>query len=40
MDVVATATGLPAAECAVALLQLELKQLVTQLPGKRFVRHT
>ncbi len=38
VDTVASATGLPAAACAAALLSLELKHAVTQLPGKRFVK--
>ena len=37
VDLLAEKTGLPAAVCASALLGLELKRLVKQLPGKRFV---
>jgi DNA processing protein len=39
LDALAVKTGLPAATCAAGLLQLELKRLVKQLPGKRFVKH-
>lgn len=39
-DAVAHMASVSAAHCAAALLQLELKRLVKQLPGKRFVRST
>jgi len=38
VDAIAERSGLAAHEVSAALLQLELKQLVRQLPGKRFVR--
>ncbi len=38
LDALALTSGLPAAVCASALLRLELKARVQQLPGKRFVR--
>lgn len=38
MDEIIRASRLPASTAAVALLGLEMKKLVTQLPGKRFVR--
>jgi len=37
-DVLADRTGLPAATVTVALMKLELKKLVKQLPGRHFVR--
>ena len=37
LDALAIKTRLPVAACASALLRLELKRLVKQLPGKRFV---
>lgn len=39
LDQLAAKTNLPAATCAALLLGLELKRLVKQLPGKRFIRH-
>ncbi len=39
IDTIVSASGLAAAEVSSLLLQLELKQLVHQLPGKRFVRN-
>ena len=36
-DRLASASGLPASACASLLLQLELKRLVKQLPGNRFI---
>ena len=38
LDAIASETGLAVAEVSSALLQLELKQLVRQLPGKQFIR--
>ena len=38
IDAIASRSGLAVAEVSSALLQLELKQLVQQLPGKQFVR--
>ena len=38
VDTVAEKTGLAASSCAATLLGLELKRLVKQLPGKRFVQ--
>ena len=38
LDVLASKTGLSASTCAATLLGLELKRLVKQLPGKRFVQ--
>ena len=38
VDTVAAETGLAASTCAATLLGLELKRLVKQLPGKRFVQ--
>ncbi len=38
VDTLVGATGLSASRCVSTLLQLELKHLVKQLPGKRFVR--
>ena len=37
VDELVAATGLPASACAATLLGLEVKRLVKQLPGKRFV---
>ena len=37
IDELVATTGLPASACAATLLGLEVKRLVTQLPGKRFV---
>ena len=39
MDEVIRGSGLPPSAVAVALLSLEMKRLIRQLPGKRFVRH-
>ncbi len=39
-DQIIRQTGLPAAKVAVALLSLEMKRLVRQLPGKIFERYT
>jgi DNA processing protein len=39
-DEVIRATGLPASTVSVALLGLEMKKLIRQLPGKLFVRNT
>jgi DNA processing protein len=39
MDDVIRASGLPASAVSVTLLSLEMKRLVKQLPGKRFVRN-
>lgn len=39
MDDVIRGSGLPTSTVAVALLSLEMKRLVKQLPGKRFVRN-
>lgn len=39
MDEVIRATGLPASAVSVALLGLEMKRLIRQLPGKLFVRN-
>lgn len=39
MDDVIRGSGLPSSTVAVALLSLEMKRLVRQLPGKRFVRN-
>ncbi|HYE32819.1 MAG TPA: DNA-processing protein DprA [Methylomirabilota bacterium] len=39
MDEIIRRTGLPASAVAVALLTLEMKRLVKQLPGKLFVRN-
>jgi DNA processing protein len=38
LDVIASESGLAVADVSSALVQLELKRLVRQLPGKRFVR--
>jgi DNA processing protein len=38
MDEIIVKTGLPASTVSVALLTLEMKKLVRQLPGKVFVR--
>ena len=38
MDEVIAKTGLPASTVSVALLTLEMKKLVKQMPGKIFVR--
>ena len=38
LDTVALQSGLPAGACAATLLGLELKRLVTQLPGQRYLR--
>ena len=38
IDQLVSATGLSAATCSATLLQLELKRLVKQLPGKRFIK--
>jgi len=38
VEALAVKTGLPASTCAAGLLRLELKRLVKQLPGKRFVK--
>ena len=38
LDALAAKSGLAASTCAATLLGLELKRLVKQLPGKRFVR--
>jgi hypothetical protein len=38
MDAVSSKTGLPASKCASVMLGLELKRLVKQLPGKRFLK--
>ena len=38
IDTIATQSGLPTAEVSCILLQLELKRLVQQLPGKQFVK--
>lgn len=37
MDTLTVKTGLPSATCAATLLGLELKRIVQQLPGKRFL---
>lgn len=37
IDALVAATGLSASACAATLLGLEVKRLVKQLPGKRFV---
>jgi DNA processing protein len=39
VDTLAGKAGLSASACASTLLRLELKRLVKQLPGKRFVSH-
>ena len=39
MDDVIRRSGLPASAASVALLSLEMKRLVRQLPGKLFVRN-
>ena len=38
IDALALESGLPMPELLALLVQLELKHLVRQLPGKRFVR--
>lgn len=38
-DEIIRRSGLPSATVSVALLSLEMKRLIRQLPGKRFVRH-
>jgi len=40
VDALAAQAGLPASTCAAVLLGLELKHLVKQLPGKRFITKT
>jgi len=40
IEAIASESGLALSELSMLLLQLELKQLVQQLPGKRFVRGT
>jgi DNA processing protein len=39
MDQIIRESGLPASAVSVTLLGLEMKHLIKQLPGKRFVRH-
>jgi DNA processing protein len=39
MDEVIRCSGLPASAVSVALLGLEMKRVVRQLPGKLFVRN-
>jgi DNA processing protein len=38
VDEVIRGSGLPPSAASVALLSLEMKRLIRQLPGKRFVR--
>ena len=38
IDAIVSRSGLPTPEVSSVLLQLELKRLVRQLPGKQFVR--
>jgi predicted Rossmann fold nucleotide-binding protein DprA/Smf involved in DNA uptake len=33
------ASGLPASEVAVALMRLEIRRVIKQLPGRRYVRN-
>jgi DNA processing protein len=40
MDEVIRQSGLPASTVSVALLSLEMKRLIKQLPGKLFVRNS
>jgi len=40
VDGLSEKTGLPASTCTATLLQLELKRVVKQLPGQRFIRNT
>jgi DNA processing protein len=40
MDDVIRRSGLPASGVSVALLSLEMKRLVRQLPGRLFTRNT
>jgi DNA processing protein len=40
MDEVLRACGLPSSAVSVALLSLEMRRLVRQLPGKRFVKNS
>jgi DNA processing protein len=40
IDEVIRQSGLPASAASVALLSLEMKRVIRQLPGKLFVRHT
>jgi DNA processing protein len=40
IDEVIRGTGLPASAVSVALLSLEMKRIVKQLPGKCFVRNS
>jgi len=40
LDALAATTGLSIPTCMAALLRLELKRVVRQLPGKRFIRKT
>ena len=40
IDAIAQASGMRASEASSWLLQLELKRIVRQLPGKQFVRHS
>jgi DNA processing protein len=40
IDEVIRNSGLPASAASVALLSLEMKRLIRQLPGKLFVRNT
>jgi DNA processing protein len=40
IDEVIRKSGLPSSAASVALLSLEMKRLVRQLPGKLFVRNT
>lgn len=39
IDEVIRKSGLPSSAVSVALLSLEMKRVVKQLPGKLFVRH-
>jgi DNA processing protein len=39
MDDVICSSGLPSSAVSVALLGLEMKRLIRQLPGKRFVKN-